>query len=184
MTTVRITKQHVLDAIRKEPLLRSGSWVYLRQLPDDDEPVRVNDPRCAVCAVGAVMRNVIDASAPYLRIDDAAKAATDHAGRVTPAWDYDDDYKPVDPATTTIEQALEEADEGEHMAALSTYFEGQVALAETELGRGAYDFTYADWDVIRARVLAFVGEHFPDTLDVEIDGAPPAPGVEVVHRNW
>jgi hypothetical protein len=204
MTTVRITKQHVLDAIKKEPLIRAGSWVGLVVNDDKHDIVvfkpesgqgydiantRITDPRCCVCAVGAVMRSVIDASANIESIHYAAMAAIESGDRVEP--DFDETYNEVGDTedleelrraeTETIaDQAHHEIVCGEYMSALSVYFEGQATLRADALGKDRHDLTNDDFEVVRAQVAAFVAEHFPETMEIEIDGAPPAPGVEVV----
>lgn len=70
MTIVEITKQKIINAIKKEPL-KDGYWFdrdadYLYKYSIKDHP------NCVVCAVGAVMKNIID---PNQRIDWISSAA-------------------------------------------------------------------------------------------------------------
>lgn len=154
MTTIEVSKKDIIKALETEPKLFSGAWALTKRRSDAGlARIKVADD-CRVCAVGAVMRSVLAPTQPAKAIVRAALAATDGAQALTYA-----DYAKV------------ELRAGRPMAALSCVFEF------AELRRGWFD---KEGEAGRAAATAFVKEHFPKRIRIDIDGARPRKGVKVI----
>jgi hypothetical protein len=68
MAIVEMTKQSVIEAIERERLT-CGSWADAPWHHDDDEPVSKD---CSFCAVGAVVRRAMAATAPFWNVHQTA----------------------------------------------------------------------------------------------------------------
>lgn len=115
MTVVRVTRDQIIQAIEKEPLktLRAGAWVSDTWNASGER--KVSSKACTVCAVGAVMRNVVLAKdQPAINIQNAAVEATQNGNSCA------SDGKSI---ADVRKAALEELKEAP-MSALSTFFEG------------------------------------------------------------
>jgi hypothetical protein len=162
VTTVRVTKEQIIAALRVEPLLEAGSWADPRYTRGPVEKCAIpldEVQHCYVCGVGAVLRRaVLDAHETVGALVRAAVAATD-------GW-------PVTPggSESYLADAARAVESGFHMSAISLVFEG----------------TYSeDWSSIedcRSAAIVFVEQHFPETVLIDIDGARPARDVQVVER--
>lgn len=168
---IKLSKQQIIDAIRNEPMLRSGSW-FQWDFPDvdalcDESEVRLADVVvCGACAVGAVMRAVLDPLGKAVAVDNAA--STSMGGR----------YVRVTPSSvaSTEAEALDHIEKDRHMAALSVFFEGTWVK---EMGtEGSFDMDTVD--VVKQKTIDFVEQYFPSAVVVDINGAEPATDIEVV----
>lgn len=130
---MRVTKQNVIDAIKNEPLLIAGPFA---------EKV---DEGCAVCAVGAVIRQ----SFPDLNPRQIARV-----GRIL--------TKDVNASVSG--DYTEELRQGRPYAALSCFFEQAMA----EHGLRLYDVKGEPDRLERVRqdVIEFVEEQCPDDWDM------------------
>jgi len=155
---IEVTKYRIKKAIKTEPLLKAGHWV---NWVGDRESTTVGDKKnCSVCAVGAVLREVLDDEQKSYMIDSAAETCInsdrlflpDMAGR-------DEDW--------LLEKAAVLCDDKAYMNGLSTYFEGLWRLAEDR----ANDDYVSRHQVyrIRQKLLKFVTEHFPAKIILNIN---------------
>ena len=137
---MQITKAQVIQALKKEPLLKANEWAH---------PVRDNcgfiayfRPDCPVCAVGAVLRQVVK-----LKNDEIAL----EANRITRSA----------PITSgeSIDRLL---DQGFYLNALSCYFEDAVNRV---YGRDYED--RKDHNDVRWETIAFVEKSFPEGVIYE-----------------
>ncbi len=194
MAIVEVTRSRILKAIKTEPIktLRPGQWVgYPRGFSWNKT---VAEKSCSVCAVGAVMRNVLDPSQSYEWIDNAARQATDIGGLILAPHYNDLKYK-VNPSgvgfirkvltkrqmvTQLKKSALKYLNEKNCMAVLSYLFEGLCGIAS----KGHYDkLTNTQLANIRRSVYSFVKNNFPHKVKIDIDGAKPAKDITVVDAN-
>jgi hypothetical protein len=155
MKTLRLPKSQVLKAIREESLLAPGSWV--KRLPGSpwSDEVRVEDTKfCQVCAVGAVLRRVLDGELNYLVIDYTARQ---NVGKGYGKGHY-----------TTVEKLYEAGAarlglEGEGpWTALSHVFETLTTIH--------YDVTANTVDIARVRedLCTFVERFFPEDVTLKV----------------
>ncbi len=156
MTTIRVTRHQVLKALKTETKLRGGAWLSTDVVFTG---MTVASPHCQVCAVGAVLRAVLDPDQPSVAILRAADAATAGA-RAAIDLECAEEFKPL--LASLLKQKL-------WLNALSLLFEYEVALL---------DLTYHVLDpatraVIRRKLARFVLRHFPRSFKVDIDGAKP-----------
>ncbi len=174
MTHVRLTKEFIIDAISKETRLEAGSFVYTSG-DVNIHPVfidTVEPESCDVCAVGAVMWRALEPHQNVFYVHDAAQAATKEGSCIPEFIDTDDpedcsgddDVNDMDGVRFL---ALSLIHAGLHMNALSMFFEGACHYID-------------NIDDVAAATVAFVKEHFPDSVVVDIDGARPARDIEVV----
>jgi hypothetical protein len=176
MTIVAIKKSDVIKSLKTEPLLKStGNWVTVsgvdRNDTDDDAPYvsakgRLRDLNkkkgCHVCAVGAVIRSHLAVDQTPLSLQRACEAAVKYGA----GSEYDD-----------LNEALAGAEKKLHvpMTALSHLFES--------LSQGFFYEDKLSPDEVRSECISFVKKHFPDVIEVDIDGAKPARGVKVIKRD-
>lgn len=171
MTTIRLTKQQIIDAIVEEPLLYANNW--FRYKTERDGPIDIDRPPhtinsvtvCSACAVGAVLRRVLHGDQPAGMVHRAAEEAM---GRAQVAPGRGDNYFPM---------AMELISLRSYMAALSMFFEGRW---REDSGRYIEDIEEEDIENVRTSTVRFVEANFPDTIDVNINGALPAEGIQVV----
>lgn len=198
MSVVRVTKADVIQALKTETHFVGGLWVALPAdvdvlveggevdsafLDEDDcfvapgsatTPLQSED--CHVCAVGAVLRRVLDPYTDGNRVFHAInRAATSRFGyRVTPS-ERDTEEKIFDRITAFV------ADK-HYLAALSLQYEW---LAAKQIGKDYFEDDYAhavDVDApvdtrigalsIREALITFVEDRFPEQLDIDIDARP------------
>lgn len=191
MTTIRIPRKTIIEAILTEPMLYPGRWVGFIQWSPEFDPAAVpvdvrrealnnrnnqvtsaggydvsvtNTMHCTVCAVGAVLRRVLAPEQPAYNIYRAATAGIDRRG-VLP-----------DITRLTFEEAIEYdatltlLDDGHYMAALSGVFEAVLPARATP----------QQVEELRVPLAKWVEERFPEYVEFDIDGAAPAEGVEVI----
>ncbi len=169
MTTIVLTKEFIIKAIKEEEHLRVGLFVASNSYRASIE-VAEEDGDCYVCAVGAVLKRALDPHQKLMNIDRAATAATG-GGDVVPIFvdDADYGYKPnahLDVHDDESVFALVDKTLDKPMRALSLLYEG---LSH-----------YNNKDVAIKKVLHYIAEKFPDRMLVDINGAEPAEDVEVV----
>ncbi len=151
-TVIELTREFVAESIEREPMLEAGQFVAYAD-PDDLAG------GCAACAVGAVMRRAMAADSLGKSVVSVC-SATSHAGPLWPRGEIGHD-------ATIIERARAEAVRAP-MNALSYLFESLSKTRSVNRARG--------------EVAAFVREHFPETIRVNINGFAPAADVRVVSR--
>lgn len=132
---MKITKEQVLTALRFEPLA-AGNFIRV-----DGKPLS----ECNVCAVGAVMRNVLNKNIE--NEDDFSLLCK----QVTK-----DEFIDLD----TDELLLE----GNYLGALSNYFE---QMMDSRYEWGNLETTVAT-NTDRARLITFVEEKFPEEFEVNV----------------
>lgn len=173
MTVVEITKQRVIKAIKEEPLLRGGSWfAFSDNAPDDfDFKLLVGDKKnCTVCAVGAVLRDVLDKQSLAFDIDDAVDGCIDQGLPISDLSSYE-----------SIEDTLKALLIDKHyMNALSVLFETSWDKA---MEKNDYnDLSRHQIYRIKQKLIKFVQKNFPAKIQIDIDGAKPAKDVKVVRK--
>lgn len=190
MTIVRITKNRVLKAIKNEPIknLKAGSWMDLLNSTElftgnicELRNKSIKDDNCSVCAVGAVLRNILDPNCSAFDPSTAADSAVEVA---TPNWTYGATKEGLK------EEALEFIHNDKCMSALSIYFEGLCCLkinADLNLnhmstGAAKRAMTPKQLAPIRRSVLSFVEKNFPSHITIDIDGIKPAKDVKIIEQ--
>ena len=120
-------------------------------------PYRCVDGFRLVCACGAVMRELLSTEQTLYSIFAASKAAVhDDCTAVDLEGNRYDTEKEIEIA------ALGELKDGEEpMAVLSFLFESRISQFKLN----------EDVEVKRQRCIDFVTKHFPDTMQIDIDGA-------------
>jgi hypothetical protein len=173
MPVIEITKEHIIAAIETEPLatLRGGMWVgrdgaMVDPDSDEDGALRVGSSECHVCAVGAVLRSLLDASAPAYEITRAANAVV--GGYIT-RWPGE--------GRAFLDKALEACASGRYMNALSIFFEG--CDDEEWLRTRTRSRASPCPEDVRADTVRFVRENFPAKIQLTFD-SPTARHVRVV----
>lgn len=186
-TQIEVSKQFIINAIKKEPFLRGGSWkstteIYAKINGDDfvsrddfaalyEKLDIIENKDCAVCAVGAVFRNVLEQSQRTESLVAAISAQINKEGniRTTAIGDSVDEFEAF---------AKKWAKEKRYMSALSQYFE---ALYNFRIHCG-YTNELSRHQIyrIKLRLIDFVKKYFPKKIILDIDGAEPAKDVKVV----
>lgn len=195
MAKVNVTKARIARAIAKEPVLTPGAWASMvkdakaRLDPDDlytgfDETMlkklKTKSKDCAVCAVGAVMRDILDPSQNACAIENASEQAVTgpsgylHEFDIAPVIYTKEDRKGL------YKNAKETVAAGAPMAALSMLFEGLSSYYRQQ--RNSRELTTRDLAQIRRSVVAFVQTNFPYKVTIDIDGARPAKDVKKVKK--
>lgn len=197
MSIVNVTKNRIIKAIRNEPALAAGSWATIssaafKKMTAKDhkfedrsrysQDVLENMPRnlktkdCAVCAVGAVMREILDPKQSLNNISWAAEASVQDSNYTVAS--FGSDFYNLDELEETALQILQD---GVAMNALSYLFEGLDSYYKEGLKlehnvplSGRYI------GIIRKRVIKFIDKNFPKTIQIDIDGAKPAKDVKVI----
>ncbi len=74
MKRYRLTKAQVLKAIRDEVNLGSGKWMQTQLLPSEANRDRqiAEVQECKVCAIGAILRDILPPDTPLSRFDQTA----------------------------------------------------------------------------------------------------------------
>jgi hypothetical protein len=156
--TVRITKAQAIEAIRTEPKLRPGSWAS--PTSSTNSPKVGDETNCRVCAVGAVLRDLLNPALFYGAIQDAAAANTeDH---IYTALGFT--REAVEAETRALLQ------KGAVWNALSVLFEGYFGLIPRP---GALGTT----EQIQEAVCGFVDAEFPEDWALDICPELLRPGV-------
>jgi hypothetical protein len=166
---VRITKAQAIEAIRTEPLLAPGRWIKRNLYASSTLQTGVTEPArlllgdetfCQVCAVGAVLRDVLDPRQGMNALHDVASHATDgdinNVAAASP--------EPIHDRVRTM------VARGKVWNALSVLFEGHAALAQLHFDG---ENPPAALEKLKADVCSFVDAEFPedwtiDTLDVPV----------------
>lgn len=130
---VKIDKDVIIKALKKEPL-RAGSFMHVE---NNNGPLT-----CAVCAVGAVLRNTFDVS----NIDDMDFAIL--AEKVCLNQFCSTDRSP----SILLQQ-------GNYLGALSVYFELKMEN-ENNITKN-----------LRVNLVKFVQKNFPKQITIEVDPA-------------
>jgi hypothetical protein len=150
---VRITKAVLLQALREEPLLKARSWVTLLDAEASTYSRKVKEEGvCQVCAVGAVLRAVLDPETSVGTIHSVANQnATGSCGSVHYA---------------SLEELFEGARgvlvEDEPWSALSHAFESLWSYYQTDF-RIAPEQTR---ELVRAQLVRFVEEALPEDISL------------------
>jgi hypothetical protein len=163
---IRLTKQHVLTALREEPFLEGGCWLDVPPKRYEDTKFKIGDvpADCGACAVGALMRRTLAPDQP-LRMFFAAIEESTRCGQITPISDMGDGY---------IAEAEGLLEDNEVIAALSVYFEGVFRGPVPRATRQERS------DHARSATIEWVTKKFPNEFFVNIDGAAPREGIDVV----
>lgn len=181
MTIIELRKSRLMNAIKKEPL-KPGSFVMTYESKDT-----VASKHCQVCAVGAVMRSVLDKKQNHYNIFKAASASIkDHVSVAPDIYDLeclvrdnlaeDEIISIKDLRTALTKEALRVLnEENSPMGALSFFFEGLCSLKEIN-----GELTGVQLAGIRRTVFVFVRDNYPSKMLINIDGAKPAHDVKVV----
>jgi hypothetical protein len=180
MTIVQISKKRLIKALENEPLrnLNPGAWVDETLSPSGD--IKAKD--CPVCAVGAVMRDVLSPATPLYEIDNAANAATEAWGVTMPVdrdkYDYaTNKYVRVKVSNKMVLTEAAKDIKNSPMAALSQAFEG---LCELAIERGANGLSRQQIARIRKALVGWVKKNYPNQVLIDINGASAAKDVKVV----
>lgn len=161
---IEITKSVVLDAIQKEPIDRLTTNIWFRM------PVAMGKPmdlaNCPRCMVGAVLANIVS---DLHDVKGAAEAATE-IGHVIP-----------ETLVNLEDQVLGELRVGHAMNALSLLFEGTCLRYAGQQGKDLEeeDLSHETMSKIRNEVFLFVMTEFPETMEIDIDGATPMEGLPI-----
>lgn len=161
---IKITKALMIQAIKEEPFLGAGNWLNT----DPFVPTLERAASCRVCAVGSVLRRVLHPNQRPMMLHNAARASLLFHKSLPDTFAY------------FREEAMDLVNQAAWTSALSVFFEG-ITHAVFE-GGDQFRLLMNDEDgqVIRNECRLFVEENFPDEMVIDIDGALPAPGVEVV----
>ena len=159
---IEITKKRIKTAILEEPYFKAGSWVR------DTRDRQVGDRKsCSVCAVGAVLRSVLDDKQPAEMIKKAAAKAAPRRFGIASIMDKISRHK-ILKSQIRNEQ---------YMNALSTYFES--IWFEADRRTDEMEISRHQVYRIRKKLVKFVDKNFPRKIVVDIDGAKPAKGMKV-----
>ncbi len=160
---VRITKAQAIEAIRTEPLLAAGHWI--RRNDDEGESpnalVLGDEKFCQVCAVGAVLRDVLAPDQPLMRLLSVAERAT---------WLGISKTLPVNQVDLEL-RTRETLDKGQVWNALSILFEGHVTLLRNSGAAKVNDYGNLlpqYMEQVRAVVCQFVDQYFPEDWTVDV----------------
>jgi len=172
-TVIKVSKSRIMKAIRTEPFLLAGHWANY-----SGEEL-VGDKNCSVCAVGSVLRDVLDENQNAEMITKAANKTIDYTLSVGPRGGLEAlNLKDIHESAKCL------ANIGMYMNALSTYFE---SLWEMTVHRNRRNDNYNSYNLsrhqvyrIRQKLLKFVQAEFPSSIEINIDGAIPKKGVKVV----
>lgn len=160
MTTVEISRKKIIQAILKEPVdtLKGGYWVT-----EDKQGVKqlVKNKTCAVCAVGAVMRNVVL-----------------------------NKYQNIECINDAAQKAASSSDEsGKWMLKLSDFFENHYWNNRSNFENDwslslnkRRKLLRAATEKTRKETIKFVKENFPEKILININGSKPAADVKVVSK--
>ncbi len=146
MKTKRVRKSTVIKALEREPLER-GSWAHFNENGKRwnealERYVEVDRKNCSVCAVGAVLRQTVTTD-------------PDKINELGFVLDNDTEYS----ICQYPERAL---DAGEHMVALSAFFEsmGKANFRKSGIIRAKG----------RRKLIKFVEDYFPAMVEVPVAG--------------
>lgn len=141
--SVVVSKQDILEALAKEPLI-GETWVDPDRIYEGRWGLKETTDSCRVCAVGAVLRGIGLAND---EIDKSAKSYTQDDFVLPYAEDYD--RKEVERI------AQDKLKEGNPLGALSCIFEWAFQMGN-ERGDAEREG--------RCTAMKFVRDHFPDKL--------------------
>ncbi len=162
--TVRITKAQAIEAIRTEPLLATGAWAG--RLRDVD--VKAGDETsCKVCAVGAVLRDLIRPELSYQAIKSTA--LTNVEGQAYTAFSHDKKRVEEQVRGLILKDAV--------WNALSVLYEGYSVCQVWDPNTDRCTPTFADQQAVREAVCQFVEAEFPDDWELIIEANYVRPGV-------
>lgn len=170
---IRLTKAAVIDILSSEDpgRLEAGHWV--------GEDAGENPTTCARCAVGALLLGV----AREFPDDDPMGAIwysveRDRGRNRFMRFAPDASWDPPSEEELYVDAQANLAD-GAPLHALSLVFEGLWARLDPACEG---DVSLDERHAIHNKVIGFVLAHFPDTIEIDIDGAVPKdiPGLTVV----
>jgi hypothetical protein len=169
---VTVTKAQIIEAIQKETKLNPGTWIHP---PYDKELVEAKPKECRVCAVGAVLQDVLLRMNPEIGAVNVAELAgfLTAPADITPTFPtkHQGDIYQEDLADLT-KQALKLVEQRLYMNALSVYFEGVSFLDDWKYGG------HLQRAEVRRKVVTFVEEHFPDAITIGVDEVYTRPAQE------
>ncbi len=188
MSKFRISKQDVIEAIRTEPLLAPGSWMTTWDKDNDstgdwsslEGTTTSSAPNpsveCRVCAVGAVIRRIIDTDTPLSK------------GRFFINENLNFSYNVTSLGLVPKEELFQRgAALAKHKPwnALSIVFE---TLAQTHglkaPNRGANRARYREaLQNVRTDLVEFVEKHMPEDLVFNSKCMPVKPGIKAVEES-
>lgn len=169
MTTVLVSKQRIINAIKKEKL-KAGYWLASKEMIQSAEnyegsskfddigrktPIAQKD--CMVCAVGAVFRSVCAKNSMIFDID-----------RHITGQDIEPYIYGAVSEAHAISRAQMLIDDEKYMSALSSYFEW--------LDENTNHKPYR----IKEKLIKFVKDNFPKNIELDINGIQPAKDVKVL----
>lgn len=192
MTVIEVSKKKILKALKTEPLY-PGSWI---KFPgnNDLKKIKINSKNCTVCVVGAVLRNVLNENESVDQLTAVARKATFTStfADVAPTYatlyqDNEDDRKrknrQIKLSTTLKNRAIQLIKENHPVTALSYYFEG-LFLVHERIG-DSFDGQRFDSQriaIVRKSLISFVENHFPNKIQMDINGALPAEDVKIIRN--
>lgn len=172
MTTIQITRKRVLKAISSEPLklLKHGSFIWGSEDEFGNElnPSKIGKD-CPVCAVGAVMRSVLDPNQSEERLCKVANNSM-KSYCAEPEMDFEDKKQ----LAAEVDYIAKKAP----MAALSQMFEGLCHLAERRSKTGY--ISRHQMRRIRQNLIVWAKRSLPETMKINLNGAKPAKDVKVI----
>ncbi len=154
MTQLRLTKAQVLKAIREEPLLVPGSWsIAVPGSGPRGARIVGDDQYCQVCAVGAVLRKVLDPAQSLSTIGVTATRNVGTAYSAVPKYTVEAIY-------ASGQEVLAMENEGP-WSALSHVFESLGVIHRNDIGEMALP-------QIREDLLVFAERYFPEDLTLRV----------------
>lgn len=164
-TTLVITKNQIIKAIKTETRLMHGEWIGRTYYNGNVVTVAEKEKRrCNVCAVGAVLCNISAPSVQLTHLDNWAIRAIDSPSPARFA-EYEEEAKLL-------------VSDGDYWSALSTFFEGASMYAEDH--PSLWKSNKARLESIRNRTIQFVKDYFPNevTLTTFSDEIKPRRGIK------
>jgi hypothetical protein len=167
---IRITKAAVIKAIREEPLLSQGyGWAmfrgdgvcWLTQTAARGAKAKDPDVPCGVCAVGAVLCSVLSSKGSDRNVNQLVGYNYIGCGPIE-GYTSRDCWRrtPVERRQLRIQARLvvmNLLEAGRPLDSLSCIFETESNLSPR---------------TARSRTVAFVREHFPSAIELEVGGIP------------
>lgn len=166
---VMLTKQFIIETLRKEPL-EYGRW-FTNMDVGTYGTRKVKDQRkadCVGCAVGALMCNIVNPTNSIRKIvDNVIEPSLGHG------------------SCTFLSDAKDRVEQKRWIPALSSVFEGysrlglrDSVLVDTKLADEVLAWDDNEYRAVRAaiakaRTIAWVRQHFPDEIVLDLDGLKP-----------
>lgn len=169
MTIVLVTKKRIINALRKERL-KPGHWLASKEMisaseSDNDalnetlgKQTTIKD--CMVCAVGAVFRSVCAKNSIISEVEKHIKNQD-----ISAFFEHS-----VFGEENALRCAKNFVEDEQYMSALSSYFEWLDENTQHKPYR------------IKMKLVKFVEENFPKSIELDINGIQPAKDVKVIRE--